>query len=75
MLPNSDFFDISSSDTIKVESFTEYRDNVPAMNKTYSYLGGLYDPYFGNSNHRFRCTTEAYTEMALMEQIQFQLIR
>ncbi len=53
LLPNSDFFDISSSDTIKVESFTEYRDSVPAMNKTYSYLGGLYDPYFGNVSSDF----------------------
>ncbi|HOU95224.1 MAG TPA: DUF4270 family protein [Bacteroidales bacterium] len=53
LLPDSDFFKISSTDTINVESFTEYRDSVPAMNKTYSYLGGLYDPYFGSVSSDF----------------------
>jgi len=53
LLPSKDFVSIRSSDTITVESFTEYRDSVPTRNKTYSYLGGLYDPYFGSVSSDF----------------------
>jgi len=53
LLPSKDFVSIRSNDTITVESFTEYRDSVPTRNKTYSYLGGLYDPYFGNVSSDF----------------------
>lgn len=53
LLPSKDFVNIRSNDTITVESFTEYRDSVPTRNKTYSYLGGLYDPYFGSVSSDF----------------------
>ncbi|MGQ9620112.1 MAG: DUF4270 family protein [Bacteroidales bacterium] len=53
LLPRKDFSFIRSNDTITVESFTEYRDSVSTRNKTYSYLGGLYDPYFGNVSSDF----------------------
>ncbi len=52
-LPSEDFENLMSVDTITVESFTEYRDSVPTTNKSYSYLGGLYDPYFGNVSSDF----------------------
>jgi len=53
LLPSKDYVNIITNDTIQIESFTEYRDSVPTRNKTYSYLGGLYDPYFGNVSTDF----------------------
>ena len=53
LLPGKDFINIRSVDTISIESFTDYRDSVPTRNKTFSYLGGLYDPYFGNVSSDF----------------------
>lgn len=53
LLPAKDFERLRSVDTFTVESFTEYLDSVPAKNKPFSYLGGLYDPYFGNVSSDF----------------------
>lgn len=49
LLPPGDFTSTTSTDTISVFSFTYSVDSVRSNNKTLSYLGGLYDPYFGTS--------------------------
>jgi hypothetical protein len=49
ILPGSDFTSTKSTDTISVFSYTYSVDSVRTDDKTYSYLGGLYDPYFGTS--------------------------
>ena len=49
LLPGTDFVEVFAADTIPVESYTMYVDSVFSTNRTYSYLGGLYDPYFGNT--------------------------
>lgn len=53
LLPPSDFEHLRAVDTFTVESFTNYPDSVPTNNKSYSYLGGLYNPYFGNVSSDF----------------------
>jgi hypothetical protein len=53
ILPPGDFTSTKSTDTISVFSYTYSVDSVKSNNKTYSYLGGLYDPYFGTSNTGF----------------------
>lgn len=47
ILPGSDFVNIESTDTITVRSFTMYSDSVESDNPSTSYLGEIYDPYFG----------------------------
>jgi hypothetical protein len=49
LLPGKDFVNIKSTDTIGVSAYTQYLDSVASSNKTYSYLGWLSDPYFGNT--------------------------
>jgi hypothetical protein len=49
LLPASDFVSIKSTDTIKVRSFTMYTNSVETDNPSVSYIGTLYDPYFGNT--------------------------
>jgi hypothetical protein len=49
LLPGTDFVEVFATDTIPVESYTMYIDSVFSTNRTYSFLGGLYDPYFGNT--------------------------
>jgi hypothetical protein len=53
LLPNSDFVSIESTDTIKVRSYTMYTDSVETHNPSVSYLGTLFDPYFGNTTAGF----------------------
>lgn len=53
LLPSGDFVDIQSTDTIAVQSYTDRVDSTLTSNLTYSYLGGLYDPYFGNMSADF----------------------
>jgi len=49
LLPGVDFVNMKSTDTIAVESFNLYADSVASSSKSNGYLGGLYDPYFGNT--------------------------
>lgn len=49
LLPGTDLVEVFAADTIPVESYTMYIDSVFSTNRTYSFLGGLYDPYFGNT--------------------------
>jgi hypothetical protein len=53
LLPPGDFTSTTSTDTISVFSYTYSVDSVRSGLKTYSYLGGLYDPYFGTSTTGF----------------------
>lgn len=53
ILPSSDNVFITSTDTIKVESYTLYSRSVQTNNPQVSYLGDLYDPYFGKTTAGF----------------------
>jgi hypothetical protein len=53
LLPSSDFVFIKSTDTINVESYTLYSNSVETDNPSVSYLGDLYDPYFGSTTAEF----------------------
>lgn len=53
ILPSSDFVVIKSTDTINVESYTLYSNSVETDNPSVSYLGDLYDPYFGSTTAEF----------------------
>jgi len=53
ILPNGDFVAIASSDTFHVKSWTMYTDSVRSDNQTTSYLGQIYDPYFGTTTASF----------------------
>jgi hypothetical protein len=55
ILPGSDFVTILSTDTISVRSFTMYADSIKSSNPSNSYLGQLYDPYFGTTTTEFVC--------------------
>jgi len=52
-LPDSDFISIHSTDRISVRSYTMYSDSLRTDNPQYSYLGMLYDPYFGTTSAEF----------------------
>jgi Domain of unknown function (DUF4270) len=53
LLPGSDYVYIKSTDTITVKSYTMYKDSVESDNPTISYLGSVYDPYFGTTTAEF----------------------
>jgi hypothetical protein len=53
ILPGSDFITLHSTDTLSINSYTMYTDSIESDNPSYSYLGELYDPYFGSSTAGF----------------------
>jgi hypothetical protein len=53
ILPSNDFVTISSMDTLKISSYTMYDDSVRSDNPQISFLGQLYDPYFGTTSAGF----------------------
>ena len=53
ILPGSDFVNIESTDTVTVRSFTMFSDSIPSSNPSISYLGQIYDPYFGTITAEF----------------------
>ncbi|MDO9339859.1 MAG: DUF4270 family protein [Bacteroidales bacterium] len=53
LLPGSDFVTIKSIDTLSVWSYTMYDDSVRTDNPSVSYLGQIYDPYFGTTTAEF----------------------
>jgi len=53
ILPGTDFVTIKSTDTISVFSYTVYEESVRSENQSNSYLGTIYDPYFGTTTAEF----------------------
>jgi hypothetical protein len=53
LLPGSDFVTIKSTDSITVKSYTMYQEAVQSQNPAYSYLGAMWDPYFGTTTGEF----------------------
>lgn len=47
LLPGKDFLEIKSTDTLSVFAYTVYDESTRTDKPTYSYLGSVYDPYFG----------------------------
>jgi hypothetical protein len=52
-LPAGDFVLINAIDTFAVYSYTLYDDKVETDNQGYSYVGQIYDPYFGTTDAEF----------------------
>jgi hypothetical protein len=53
LLPGSDYVTIKSIDSIAVKSYTMYQESVQSQNPAYSYLGDMWDPYFGTTTGEF----------------------
>ena len=53
LLPGSDFVLIQGTDTLSVWSYTMYDDSVRTDNPAVSYMGQIYDPYFGTTTAEF----------------------
>jgi len=53
LLPGKDFVNIKSTDTISVAAYNQYTDSIMTNGRTYSYLGRLHDPYFGDTRTDF----------------------
>ncbi len=53
LLPGSDFVSIGSTDTLSVLSYTMFDEAVRTENPSTSYLGHIYDPYFGTTTAEF----------------------
>ena len=53
LLPGSDFVSIKGTDTLSVWSYTMYDDSVRTENPAVSYVGQIYDPYFGTTTAEF----------------------
>jgi hypothetical protein len=53
ILPGSDFVSIGSIDTMKMVSYTMYDTTSRSDNPASSYIGQIWDPYFGTTNASF----------------------
>jgi hypothetical protein len=53
LLPGSDFVSIKSDTSVHIEAYTLLPDSVVTNSRTYSYLGKLTDPYFGDNKSDF----------------------
>jgi hypothetical protein len=53
MLPSNDFVLTRSIDTLSAFSYTMYNDSVRTDNPTQSFLGQIFDPYFGTTTAEF----------------------
>jgi hypothetical protein len=53
LLPSSDFVLTKSIDTLSVRSYTMYDDSIRSDHPSVSYLGEIYDPYFGTTTAGF----------------------
>jgi hypothetical protein len=58
-LPGDDFIKLESTDTLSSWSYTMYDDSIRTDNPLVTYLGEIYDPYFG------RTTAELVTQVRL----------
>ena len=53
MLPGSDFVNVKAIDTLSLLSYTNYDGSIRTDNPTVSYIGQIYDPYFGTTTADF----------------------
>ena len=53
MLPSDDFVSVTSTDTLSVWSYTMYNNTVETNNPSFSFIGSVYDPYFGSTFSEF----------------------
>ena len=53
LLPGKDFINLKATDTIGVGAYNLYTDSIMTNNRTYSYMGSIYDPYFGETKTDF----------------------
>jgi len=53
MLPGSDFVNIKAIDTLSLFSYSNYDGSIRTDNPNVSYIGQLYDPYFGTTTADF----------------------
>jgi|WetSurMetagenome_2_1015567.scaffolds.fasta_scaffold02391_2 hypothetical protein len=53
LLPEGDFVNIKSTDTLSVWSYTMFDDSVRTDKPYYGYLGHINDPYFGTTTAEF----------------------
>jgi Domain of unknown function (DUF4270) len=53
ILPGKDFINLKATDTIGVGAYNLYADSIMTNNRTYSYMGSVYDPYFGDTKTDF----------------------
>lgn len=49
LLPEDDFIDVYSTDTVSIRAYTMYDENSLSSDSTRMIAGGIYDPYFGNT--------------------------
>jgi len=49
LLPEEDFIDVYSTDTVSIRAYTMYDENSLSSDSTRMIAGGIYDPYFGNT--------------------------
>ena len=59
LLPGEDYVAIKATDTLNAWSYTMYDESVRSDNPSVSYMGEIYDPYFGTT------TTEFVTEIRM----------
>ena len=53
LLPGTDYVTIRSTDSMNVKSYTMYQESVQSQYPGVSYLGDMWDPYFGTSTGEF----------------------
>jgi hypothetical protein len=53
LLPGGDFVSIKSDTSVHIEAYTVRPDSIITNSRTYSYLGRLTDPYFGDNRCDF----------------------
>ncbi|MCU0473178.1 MAG: DUF4270 domain-containing protein [Bacteroidales bacterium] len=53
LLPSGDSVSIMSTDTFNIKAWTMYSNSLQSDNPSTSYLGQLYDPYFGTTSASF----------------------
>jgi hypothetical protein len=62
ILPSGDFVEILSIDTLSAFSYTVYEDSVRSDNPSISYMGEIYDPYFGTTSTGFVSQVRMFPE-------------
>lgn len=77
MLPGNDFVSLISTDTLSIRAYTVYTDSLESNSPSYSYLGELYDPYFGTTTAGFvsqiRMNDEWYGGIFFIDSIKLRL--